>query len=499
MGYLLVITAITSLIGIGAALLAARWRARTRQAYAAACLSCAAGAFVALFRLAQPAAGGLLDLLQTLLFCVWSTALLSLAVLLAYAPHLARRRLPWTLYAPLAAAAVVTTAVALLWTLPGGDPYAQVYRRFVAWWIAIGSMLLLSALAVALLSSTAVRVRGGERGQIVALAALIALRALLGSAGVQLLPGTFAIAAPAVGDVLVAAGLAYAILRRAAPALGERASALLFEGVRQGVLILDRERIVLGCNARAAHLLGLAVQDIVGKQIDHALAASSLPADLWQRLSEGLEGDPVAVREERHANPDGERIVRHELAPIGSPGEPAQGYVWLLQDVSALRRYQAEATACGRALSAARQELEEGGERIRELQETLRSLTEPVVPIAEGVVAMPLAGRIDGVRAERITERLLAGIGARAAKLALLDVTGVPDIDPTVAGYLIQAARAAALMGCRPVLVGIRPEIAPAFVSSGLDRSGIVTCSDLQRGIEYALGVLDLELRRSVR
>jgi anti-anti-sigma regulatory factor len=224
-----------------------------------------------------------------------------------------------------------------------------------------------------------------------------------------------------------------------------------------------------------------------------------MPDDLWQRLHASLESEPVATQEVRHTTVDGERLVRHELAPIGRPGGPAQGYVWLLQDITALRRYQVAAAACQRALEEARQEVDSANERMRDLENTVRSMTEPVVPIVEGVVVMPLSGRVDAGRAERITERLLAGIGAYAAKVALVDVTGVPDVDATVADYLIQAARATSLMGCHPILVGIRPEIAQALVLSGLDRSGIVTFGDLQRGVEYAMASLDLELRRSAR
>ena len=71
---------------------------------------------------------------------------------------------------------------------------------------------------------------------------------------------------------------------------------------------------------------------------------------------------------------------------------------------------------------------------------------------------------------------------------------GVPVVDTVVAQYLVRAARAASLMGCRPFLVGIRPEIAMVLVELGIDMEGLVTFSDLQSGVEHALRALGIVL-----
>ena len=63
-----------------------------------------------------------------------------------------------------------------------------------------------------------------------------------------------------------------------------------------------------------------------------------------------------------------------------------------------------------------------------------------------------------------------------AGEIAIIDITGVPVVDTAVAEYLIQAARAASLMGCRSLLVGIRPEIAQVIVELGIDMSGFLRC-----------------------
>lgn len=122
-----------------------------------------------------------------------------------------------------------------------------------------------------------------------------------------------------------------------------------------------------------------------------------------------------------------------------------------------------------------------------DLLETIRRMSTPVVPVLEGVIVMPLVGVIDQERAQQITKQLLAGIEVHGARVALIDVTGVPVIDATVAHHLMKAVQAAQLLGTEPILVGMRPEMAETIVSLGLDLRDLVSYSDLQQGIARAL------------
>jgi PAS domain S-box-containing protein len=118
---------------------------------------------------------------------------------------------------------------------------------------------------------------------------------------------------------------------------------------------------------------------------------------------------------------------------------------------------------------------------------TLRELATPVIPIADGVIAMPLIGAIDPVRAEQILEALLHGIASQNVNIAILDITGVKLVDAEVARALLQTAQAARLLGAEVVLTGIRPHVARTLVELGADMGGIVTRSTLKSGITYAL------------
>jgi rsbT co-antagonist protein RsbR len=127
-------------------------------------------------------------------------------------------------------------------------------------------------------------------------------------------------------------------------------------------------------------------------------------------------------------------------------------------------------------------------ERIIEVQkEALRELSTPLMPIAEGIVVMPLVGAIDADRAGQILDTLLRGIEERKADVAIIDITGVKVVDTQVAQALIEAATAASLLGAEVVLTGIRSAVAQSLVQLGADLGGVVTKGTLQAGVAHAM------------
>ncbi|MFB0546524.1 MAG: substrate-binding domain-containing protein, partial [Anaerolineae bacterium] len=139
-----------------------------------------------------------------------------------------------------------------------------------------------------------------------------------------------------------------------------------------------------------------------------------------------------------------------------------------------------------------RKQAEEERERLQEQviqaqRQALRELSTPIVPVAEGIIIMPLIGSIDTARSQQIMEVLLEGISRHQADVVLIDITGVPVVDTSVASHLMQVTRAASLLGSKCILVGISPTIAQTIVQLGVDLSGLDTRASLQSGIEYAL------------
>jgi rsbT co-antagonist protein RsbR len=126
--------------------------------------------------------------------------------------------------------------------------------------------------------------------------------------------------------------------------------------------------------------------------------------------------------------------------------------------------------------------------RIIETQEAaLRELSTPLLPIAPGVLVMPLIGAIDAQRAEQFTAVLLNGVVVHGARCVILDVTGVGAVDTLVANALVRASRAVSLLGAKTVLTGIHPKVAATLVSMGADLGSIAVHGSLQSGIAYTL------------
>jgi rsbT co-antagonist protein RsbR len=118
----------------------------------------------------------------------------------------------------------------------------------------------------------------------------------------------------------------------------------------------------------------------------------------------------------------------------------------------------------------------------------LAALAAPILQIADGVLALPIIGAIDGERAMIITERLLEAIVTRRAWGVILDVTGVETLDTSTAQHLSGMAQAARLLGGQVVLTGISPSVAKVLVAQDVRLTEAQTCRMLQDGIRLLRG-----------
>jgi anti-anti-sigma regulatory factor/HAMP domain-containing protein len=135
------------------------------------------------------------------------------------------------------------------------------------------------------------------------------------------------------------------------------------------------------------------------------------------------------------------------------------------------------------------EQLQHSVQERQQLSATLQEISSPVVPVLKGVLIMPLIGVINAARGEMLTSALLAAIEEHRARIVILDVTGVPIIDEQTARILLESAQATRLLGAEVVLTGLRPELIQAQADDGLglDLSGLVSRSNLQSGVAYAL------------
>ncbi|XXX80365.1 substrate-binding domain-containing protein [Sorangium sp. So ce134] len=143
-----------------------------------------------------------------------------------------------------------------------------------------------------------------------------------------------------------------------------------------------------------------------------------------------------------------------------------------------------ERDALMQSLSEQHASLEEAYLRERALSAAVRELGCPLIPLLRGVLLVPLIGELDTGRAREVLERVVEGVNRHRARCVLLDVTGVPGLDAPAAHALEQIHRAAALLGARVILVGVRPEIAMSLVALDIDLGDLSTHQSLSSALE---------------
>ncbi len=105
--------------------------------------------------------------------------------------------------------------------------------------------------------------------------------------------------------------------------------------------------------------------------------------------------------------------------------------------------------------------VEERERVIRQQQDAIRELSTPVLPVRERLLILPIIGVLDSERARQLTEQLLGGIRTHRAKVVVIDITGAPDVDATVANHLVQTVDASRLMGASVIITGLSPDDRP--------------------------------------
>jgi rsbT co-antagonist protein RsbR len=127
---------------------------------------------------------------------------------------------------------------------------------------------------------------------------------------------------------------------------------------------------------------------------------------------------------------------------------------------------------------------------IKAQEESIREMSTPVLQLRDRLLVLPVIGMFDTQRAKQLTDSLLHAIRTNRAKVAVMDITGVPAVDSKVANHLMQTVAAARLMGAQVIVTGLSADVAQSLVALGVDLSRINTHGDLQGGLEEAERVL---------
>ncbi|AKT41160.1 PAS domain-containing protein [Chondromyces crocatus] len=239
------------------------------------------------------------------------------------------------------------------------------------------------------------------------------------------------------------------------------------------IYVKDTPGRYLLVNQRFLDLFHFTEEQVLGKTdaelFPHAIATAFREAD----EASLARGEPLQLEELAPAM-DGDRIFFSSKFPLRDGAGRVLGICGISTDITKTKR-----------ADEAREAMQE--QMIQGQRAALRELSSPLMPIAEGVLAMPLVGTIDSLRAREILETLLDGIARERARTAIVDITGVKVMDTLVANALVGVARAARLLGAEVLLTGMSPAVAQTLVALQLDLTDLTTLSTLQSGIAHAL------------
>jgi len=199
---------------------------------------------------------------------------------------------------------------------------------------------------------------------------------------------------------------------------------------------------------------------------------ANMSADAWPKILEEARHRRRTVLESLHRTKDGNTF----------PVETIINYL----------EYEGKELICAFARDITEQKQAE--ETIVQQDQAIAELSTPVIQVWQGIIMMPLIGVIDTMRAQQMIERLLEAIVEFEASVAIMDVTGVPLIDTSVARHLLKAVEATKMMGAEVIITGFSPEAAQTLVALNVNFDALRTRGSLRAGIADAFALIGKQI-----
>jgi rsbT co-antagonist protein RsbR len=244
------------------------------------------------------------------------------------------------------------------------------------------------------------------------------------------------------------------------------------EHLPDGILVLDTDRQIRFANRAARQILALERK----QRFDHALADAG--------FAEQTTDVDRELGSRRFARSNGQILLISEVAIRDERGGAS---VVLLRDMTLIEQQRAELVASQKALAERSAALEHSLAELKQRDELLRRLTQPLIPLSQTTLVAPLIGAFDAERCQLLFSSILAEIAARQVRTVLLDLTGLTVFEQTLAHTLHQISNGARLMGAEVALCGIRPDLAELMVHTSSIWDGLRSFATLQDGVAALL------------
>ncbi|WHY96835.1 STAS domain-containing protein [Peribacillus simplex] len=101
-------------------------------------------------------------------------------------------------------------------------------------------------------------------------------------------------------------------------------------------------------------------------------------------------------------------------------------------------------------------------------QNLVENLSVPIIPITSTTCVLPLIGTIDDSRIRIIEEKVLLELGRLRIQTLILDLSGIVEMEVEIINDLLKILDGTAMMGCKAVVTGLRPEVVTKMIRSGV-------------------------------
>lgn len=122
--------------------------------------------------------------------------------------------------------------------------------------------------------------------------------------------------------------------------------------------------------------------------------------------------------------------------------------------------------------------------QLNEMSSEMIEVSSPIVPISEGIAIMPLVGNFDGEKVIHLLDIIPLKLEKHQLDYLIMDFSGIYKMNENVVDFLFKINSILQLLGIKPVLTGIRAELAQKAVLIGKDMSKIRTIRNVKEALE---------------